>query len=609
MRLLRPQIRCARLLLASVLATLASLGSGNLKAGTGQETISLFELTSDPTTMPVVHTYKSTPEKDLRAYVYLPQDWQPSDARSAVIYVHGGGWTAGVPANHDSDANYFARRGLVAITIEYRLSALPEPTLFTTLSDVRSAIRWVRQEAASLGINPHRVAVVGESAGGHLAGCLALIDGFDDPADDLTVSALPDAVILLNPIMDIPDLPWLFFNNATKPFFPVSGSAPTVPPDPEDTSINGAWRLSPLYYIGEGHPPTLLMHGSKDPVVDSDQSVQSHQRLQANGNTAWFFLVEGAFHAFPLAFSGRESEVVCAMAAVDDFLGYLGFLSGSACIEPFSLNLLENPDFSNDAAWSLNNGAAIVNNGPQSRLQLGAGNAAATQTIRLLDFPFHPTGLDSERYLLRWSGTYEGGGAEAVLEQLDTDGLPLASETLPLASVASLTAFDETCLLLPGTRQVRLTLAKSNGGGPAYLDAMKLQVNTRGAPESYAAWQKLHFTPQEQVLADLSGPGAGAPPNLMKYALGLDRHEPTLARNFRQAFSDGALSMRFYRNAFQSDLSVLAEWTANPATPSWNVLYDSDASVPPNAAFERHRVQVNATDAAAAFLRLKVRSN
>ncbi len=565
------------------------------------QTVTLDELTND-SSVPVAYTFKTTSEGPLQAFVYRPDGWQASDRRPVVVYVHGGGWTAGGPANHDSDAKYFARRGLVAINVAYRLCDLPSPTLFDAVSDVRSALRWIRASADILGIDPNRVCVVGESAGGHLAACLGMIDGFDDPADDLGVSALPDAVVLLNPIMDIPDLPWIAFNDATKPFVPVMGAAPATVPDPEDTGINGAWRLSPLYSIREGLPPTLILHGSRDPVVDPDQASLSYERLLQSGNTTRFLLLEGAFHAFSLAFLGRESEVVVSLASIDDFLGYLGFLPGSACIAPFHTNLLvENAPASN-GGWTLSGGAAFNGNANAQWLDLVGAAPVATRTIALLDFPFHPTGLDAGRYSLVFSGNHGGAPAEALVRQRAAGGALLAEERVPLSGGA----FAESSVLGAGTRQVELELS----GGPAQVTGLSLQVLTRGAPESFAHWQNLHFTPQERANAELAGPlgqtTPGGPVNLMKYALGLDREEDSLQRNFFQQETASGVAMGFYRNPFQADLSIRAQATHGP--PGWSDLYDSALAPPPNNAFERHEVSLDFTGDIG-LLRLRVGLN
>ena len=71
------------------------------------------------------------------------------------------------------------------------------------VTDCKSAIRYLRRNAIRLGIDSEKIVVVGESAGGHLAAALGTIDGYDEPGEDLAVSAVPNALVRLNPITDM----------------------------------------------------------------------------------------------------------------------------------------------------------------------------------------------------------------------------------------------------------------------------------------------------------------------------------------------------------------------------------------------------------------------
>src|SRR5262245_34711469 len=85
----------------------------------------------------------------------------------AVVLVHGGGWAGGDPSQAGPNAMHFAKRGIATVSISYRLApAHPFPA---ALDDVRRGLRWVRAHAAELDIDPDRLALVGLSAGAHLA--------------------------------------------------------------------------------------------------------------------------------------------------------------------------------------------------------------------------------------------------------------------------------------------------------------------------------------------------------------------------------------------------------------------------------------------------------
>src|SRR5262249_13852782 len=90
---------------------------------------------------------------------------RPSGA--AVVFVHGGGWIRGDPSQAAGNALHFARRGIATVAISYRLA--PAHRFPAPLDDVRHGLRWVRAHASELGIDPERIALLGLSAGAHLA--------------------------------------------------------------------------------------------------------------------------------------------------------------------------------------------------------------------------------------------------------------------------------------------------------------------------------------------------------------------------------------------------------------------------------------------------------
>jgi len=153
--------------------------------------------------------YKKMGDRELRLFVVHPDGWQPTDQRPALVLFHGGGWTGGSPTQFNDQATCLARRGMVCIQVEYRLvKDVPGPPL-NCVHDAKSAMRWVRSHAGELGIDPKRIAAGGGSAGGHLAAFVGLVEGLDDPQDDLTVSPKANALVLFNPVFDNgPDGGW-----------------------------------------------------------------------------------------------------------------------------------------------------------------------------------------------------------------------------------------------------------------------------------------------------------------------------------------------------------------------------------------------------------------
>ena len=135
--------------------------------------------------------YKQAGGVDLRLHVFKPDGWKPADRRPAVVFFFGGGWTSGTPQQFAPHGSYLARRGLVAISAEYRVKRRGDATPFDCVSDGKSAIRWVRAHANELGIDANRIAAAGGSAGGHVAACTSFIDGFDDPQKTAARAPVP----------------------------------------------------------------------------------------------------------------------------------------------------------------------------------------------------------------------------------------------------------------------------------------------------------------------------------------------------------------------------------------------------------------------------------
>ncbi len=129
-----------------------------------------------------IQTYKQTASGPLTLAIVRPESWRPDDHRPAIVFFHGGGWVGGPAGQFNEHSRYFASRGLVCIQVRYRF--VPVKTTVppvVCIQDARSAMRWVRSHARELGIDPHRIAGAGASAGGHLAAHTGLVATGDDP--------------------------------------------------------------------------------------------------------------------------------------------------------------------------------------------------------------------------------------------------------------------------------------------------------------------------------------------------------------------------------------------------------------------------------------------
>src|SRR5262245_37466762 len=145
-------------------------------------------------------TYKKVGDVTLSLNIFEPPGASAPN-RPAIVFFFGGGWTNGSPAQFEQHCRHLASRGMVAITADYRVASRHQVKPTACLADAKSAIRWVRQNAKRLGIDPQRIAAGGGSAGGHLAAATATVPGFDEPGEDTKVSAVPNALVLFNPAL------------------------------------------------------------------------------------------------------------------------------------------------------------------------------------------------------------------------------------------------------------------------------------------------------------------------------------------------------------------------------------------------------------------------
>jgi acetyl esterase/lipase len=202
------------------------------------------------------------------------------------LYVHGGGWTSGSRSSGPwfaSVAQGLIDRGIAVASVDYRLA--PQAPWPDQIEDVKCAVRFLRANAAPLGIDPGRLGVWGSSAGGHLASLLGTADGEDgfDVGQYLDESSRVQAVVdLFGPEnFTLPGWSRSAENNIERVF------------GTDSTALHAA---SPTTYVSPDDPPFLIIQGTGDRVVPPLQSQNLLEWLHAAGVPATLVSVKGGTH-------------------------------------------------------------------------------------------------------------------------------------------------------------------------------------------------------------------------------------------------------------------------------------------------------------------------
>jgi len=274
--------------------------------------------------------YKVAGGMELQMHIFRPPAHDAADGCAAIVIVHGGGWGAGEPRLFFPHGRYFASRGMMAFVPRYRLvNKKDKGAIWNCVADSKSAVRLVRANASRLGVDPGRIAVAGDSAGGHLAAVVGVIEGLDEPGEDLAISSAANAMILLNPVLD-----------TTKEGWKEGGRQSAYVAVERLKLAERVTDVSPQHHVRPGLPPTLLMHGTADVIVPYQQSQRFAEAMRKAGNECRFNLLEGAKHAFIVPGYSPEETVVETMKTIDRWLAEHGYLAGP----PTITGMVKDPD-------------------------------------------------------------------------------------------------------------------------------------------------------------------------------------------------------------------------------------------------------------------------
>ncbi|NHN37891.1 alpha/beta hydrolase [Pseudomaricurvus alcaniphilus] len=277
-----------------------------------------------------------------------PASYSSQGARPLVVYVHGGGWAGGGPRRSAAYADWpkvlgsLAAEGYVVASVAYRFSG--EAPFPAAIQDVKSALRWLRVNAAEYRIDPERVAIWGQSAGGHLAALAGTSCGVKHLAPDPAAIAKPmspDVEVVagaggdLNLVSDCVQ--------AVVGWFGVYDFEAQLGADAKDSKDSAIPRrfldcetitcskdimaaASPITYVDPGDPHTLLIHGDADPLVHVSQTDKFYQLLIDAGVPVSKIIIPGVGHSWiggsPAATAAASRQAL--QATVDFFEATIG---------------------------------------------------------------------------------------------------------------------------------------------------------------------------------------------------------------------------------------------------------------------------------------------
>ena len=248
--------------------------------------------------------YKKTKQADLELVVHYPPGWKETDKRPAIVFFFGGGWTGGKIEQFEPQAKHLASRGMVAARADYRVKSRHGVTPKECVEDAKSAVRWMRANAAKLGVDPNRIVAAGGSAGGHIAACTAFAPGLDAKGEDAKVSSTPNALVLFNPVLRFTGIPQLM--------------------ERIDNDETLGKAISPTLHLTKDSPPTVIFFGTADRLAAmGDELMKKSKEL---GHRAEMFTAEGQPHGF---FNGPP-WLEKTTQRMDEFLVSIGYLAAQA---------------------------------------------------------------------------------------------------------------------------------------------------------------------------------------------------------------------------------------------------------------------------------------
>ena len=234
--------------------------------------------------------------------------YQPTSLRSSpephpiLVQIYGGAWQRGAPGDDAAFAATIADRGYVVFAIDYRHA--PDAIWPAQIDDVRASLSWIRRHAAGYDADPSRIAVIGRSAGAELA----MVAGFTDPGVRAVISYY-GPVNLANGWREPPSPDPIGARPVLEAYL---GGRP-------DQVADRYAAASPITHVSSHAPPTLLIYGARDHIVQATFGRALHAALTAAGASAQYVEIPWADHAFDAIPGGLGGQL--SLWRTEQFLG------------------------------------------------------------------------------------------------------------------------------------------------------------------------------------------------------------------------------------------------------------------------------------------------
>ena len=251
-------------------------------------------------------TYKTIGDVELDMHIFNPPGHKPGDKTPAIVLFYGGGFVGGDVQQFYRQSKYLASRGMVAICPWYRVKSRHGTTPKESVKDGKSAIRWVRTHADTLGIDTKMLAAGGGSAGGCIAAATGTLKGLNEDGEDTSISSRPNAMVLFNPVFD--NVPGRNYSHGRAKEY--------------------GKEFLPMHNLSKDTPPTVVFLGSEDHLTPVATAENYKQLMEKFGARCDLHIYEGQKHGF-----FNNAKYYETLLEADKFLTSLGYMTGKPTLQ------------------------------------------------------------------------------------------------------------------------------------------------------------------------------------------------------------------------------------------------------------------------------------